>query len=569
MLWSKSFIPTLKEAPADAQVKSHILMLRAGLIRQLSAGVYSFLPLGWRAMQKAMGIIREEMNDIGGQEILMPSTTPIELWVETGRDIDMGEIMFRFEDRKGATIALAPTHEEIITDIARGEIRSYKELPQIWYQMQSKFRDEPRPRSGLLRVREFIMKDSYSLCADEEQLDAAYQLHRNAYRRIFDRCGIRYHIVGASSGAMGGTGSEEFMVPSESGEDIIAVCECGFSQNLEIAESVPAEVEWVEVEKGKRKTPNRRTIEEVSTFLSLPAGQMLKSLLYISQSGRAILSCIRGDHELSEEKLQRVVGEAVRPAKPEEVVSKAGVPIGFLGPIGLPDGIEIFVDSAVDPKMPFATGANEVDFHIVGYKIADIPKFKTADLRQVAEGDRCVRCGKRLELIRTIELGHIFKLGTKYSKPMGATFLDEEGEARPILMGSYGIGVGRILAAAIELYADKDGICWPISIAPFEAIITAINIADEAIFDVAKSLYDGLSEKGIDVLFDDRDVRAGVKFKDADLIGAPIRITVGRGVKSGVVEILDRSEKTKVEVPIESAIEAVVALRERLFSKLT
>ncbi len=569
MRWSKSFIPTLKEVPADAQITSHILMLRGGVVRQLAAGVYTFLPLGWRAMLKAMAIIREEMDAIGGQEILMPSLNPRELWDETGRSEDMGEILYRFADRKGQDFVLAPTHEEVITDLVRGEIRSYRELPQIWYQIQNKFRDEPRPRSGLLRVREFLMKDSYTLCADDKQLDECYKFHEQAYRNIFDRCGLEYYVVGASSGLMGGTGSEEFMVPSDAGEDIIATCECGFAQNLEIARAKPSKVDWVECKKEKIHTPNQRTIEEVSAFLKMPSGQMLKSLLYIAQSGKPVLACLRGDHELSEEKLQRAAGEQVRPAEPDEALKITGTEIGFLGPIGLENKVRILVDVAVDPAMPFATGANEKDYHITGYKIADIAKSEGADLRQVAEGDACENCGKPLKLIPTIELGHIFKLGTKYSKAMGATFLDEDGEAKPIIMGSYGIGVGRILAAAIELYADNDGICWPITIAPFEVIITALNMADEKVVSVATEIYEKLLEEGVDVLLDDRDVGAGVKFKDADLIGAPIRVTVGKGIAKGIVEIFRRREKTKEEAPIEGAVEKVMGLWEELFAELS
>ncbi len=568
MRWSKAFIPTLKEVPTDARVKSHILMLRSGLIQQLAAGIYTFLPLGWKSMLKAMGIVREEMNAIGAQEILMPALNPAEIWKETGRDKDMGEIMYRFEDRKGQDFALAPTHEEVITDLARGRIRSYKELPQAWYQMQTKFRDEARPRSGLLRVREFIMKDSYSLCADAEQLDEMYRLHEAAYRKIFDRCGIEYYVVGASSGLMGGTGSEEFMVPSEAGEDRIATCGCGFAQNLEIAASIPAKVEWKELEKGEVHTPNKRTIEEVSEFLGLKSGQMLKSLMFITKSKRPILACLRGDHELSEEKLQIAAGEQIRPAEPEEVQKITGTEIGFLGPTGFADNVTILVDSAVDPEMPFVTGANKVDYHVAGYRTSDIKKMSVADLRQVAPGDMCEKCGKPLSLIQTIEIGHIFKLGTKYSAPMKATFLDENGVAKPIVMGSYGIGVGRILAAAIELFADDDGICWPIAIAPYEVIITALNVNDEKVMSVAEELYKGLSEEGIDVLFDDRDLRAGFKFKDADLLGAPIRITVGRGVEKGVVEIFRRREKTSVDAPIESALQSVLDLWEELFAEL-
>ncbi len=568
MRWSSAFIPTLKEVPADAQVDSHILMLRAGLIRQLASGVYSFLPLGWKSMLKTMEIIREEMNDIGGQEILLPSHTPIEIWEETGRDADMGDIMYRFKDRKGQTFALAPTHEEIITDLARGRIRSYRDMPQVWWQMQTKFRDEPRPRSGLLRVREFIMKDSYSLCATSEQLDEMYDNHDGAYRRIFDRCGLKYFVVGASSGLMGGTGSEEFMVPSSAGEDIIATCECGFAQNLEIAESLPTKAEWVEVDRQKVHTPEKRTIEEVSDFLGLPTCQMLKSLIYITKSGKAVMACLRGDHELSEDKLQAAVGETVRPAEAEEVAKITGTEIGFLGPIGLKGNVRIFVDAAVDGEMPFATGANEFDYHITGYTTADIPKFEISDIRQVAEGDCCAVCGKKLDLVQTVEIGHIFKLGTKYSAAMEATFLGEDGVAKPIIMGSYGIGVGRILAAAIELYSDDDGICWPISIAPYEVVITALKVNDESIVEVAENLYDELLEQGIDVLYDDRDLRAGFKFKDADLLGAPIRITVGRGVKDGVVEVFRRREKTKAEVPIDEALDAVIDIWEELFAEL-
>ncbi|HHS50765.1 MAG TPA: proline--tRNA ligase [candidate division Zixibacteria bacterium] len=569
MLWSKAFIPTLKEVPTDAQVKSHILMLRAGLIRQLCAGIYTFLPLGWRSMLRVMDIIREEMDAIGGQEIFMPSTTPLELWAETGRDADMGEIMYRIEDRKGTAFALAPTHEEVITDIARGEIRSYKELPQVWYQIQNKFRDEPRPRSGVLRVREFLMKDAYTLCADEEQLHEEYKKQEMAYRRIFDRCGLQYFVVGASSGLMGGTGSEEFMVPSESGEDIIATCECGFAQNLEVAKSVPTKVRWKDADKAKVHTPEQRTIEQVSEFLGLPEGQLLKSLLYITQSGKPVMACLRGDHDLSEDKLQSAVGEAVRPAEPEEALKITGAPIGFLGPISLADKLEIIVDSAVEDEMPFATGANEVDYHITGYSLADIGKHRRADIRAVAEGDLCIACGKKLDLVPTIEIGHIFKLGTKYSKPMGATFLDEEGTAKPIQMGSYGIGVGRILAGAIELFADEDGICWPITIAPFEVIITPVNVSDEAVMSVAMAIYEELIDEGVEVLLDDREARPGVKFKDADLIGAPIRITVGKGVKDGVVELIDRKAKESENVPIEDAVEKTLELWDRLFAELS
>jgi len=569
MRWSKSFIPTLRDVPADATITSHVLMLRAGYIRQLASGVYSFLPLGWKSMLKTVQIIREELNAIGAQELLLPLIHPISIWQETGRDKDMGEIMFHFKDRKNQDFCLAPTHEEIITDLARGELRSYKELPQIWYHFQTKFRDEPRPRSGLLRVREFIMKDSYTLAGNEKELDESYKQHRKAYRRIFERCGLKYHIVGASSGLMGGTGSEEFMVPSESGEDIIVTCECGFSQNLEIAKSIPQKVAWKELERNKVHTPEQKTIEEVSKFLDLPEGQMLKSLLYITQTGDPVLACLRGDHDLSEDKLGAKIGEAIRPAEPEEAIKLIGGPVGFIGPIGLKNKIKILVDKAVDSEMPFATGANEQDYHITGYKLEDIEKYETCDLRQAVDGDFCEKCGKPLSMIRTVEIGHIFKLGTKYSAAMGAEVLDENGKGDAIHMGSYGIGVGRILASAIELYADKDGICWPISISPYDVIITALNMGDDKIREVAEDIYNALNEEKIDVLFDDRDMRAGAKFKDADLLGIPIRITIGRGVSRGVVEVFRRDNKEKTEVPIETAVKEVMELRQELMDQLS
>jgi len=346
------------------------------------------------------------------------------------------------------------------------------------------------------------------------------------------------------------------------------VCDCGFSQNLEIANAIPQKVKWVDSKKEKVHTPNCKTIEEVSAFLKLPEGQMLKSLLYIGQSGKPVMACLRGDHGLSEEKLNRIVGETCRPAEPEEAIKLTNAPIGFLGPIGLEKKIDIFVDKAVDPDMPFATGALEEDYHITGYKLADMNDAKISDLRKVADGDLCEKCGKKLNLIKAIEIGHIFKLGTKYSKAMSATFLDENGETKPIIMGSYGIGLGRILSAAIELYSDNDGICWPISIAPFEVIVTALNMSDEKISSTAEKIYSELSARGVDVLFDDREMQAGAKFKDADLIGAPIRITVGKGITKSVVEIVNRRSKVKTEIPIEDAIAKTIELKNKLFGEL-
>jgi len=571
MRWNKALIPTFKDDPSDAEVISHKLMVRAGIVKQLSAGLYTFLPLGWRAMLKAMKIIREEMNAIGGQEIFMPSLNPIEIWDETGRASDMGDILFRFDDRRGHTNILAPTHEEIVTHIARDEIRSFRDLPQIWFQIQNKFRDEPRARFGLLRVREFLMKDSYSLCATFEQLDKIYNLHEQAYRKIFSRCGIKYVVVGASSGLMGGRASQEFMVPSDAGEDSTAFCEkCGYAANTEVAESVPADGEWLEIdEKKKVHTPSLKTVEEVSEFLKIPKNQMLKSLVYVSENDeQPIMVLLRGDHQLNEEKLSQHIGGAVRAAHPEEVLDWFGAPVGFLGPIDAPSNIRILVDKAFPTDKNFATGANEQDFHIVGWRLEEIPDLEFGDFKLVQEGERCPKCGAPLSVRTTIEIGHIFKLGTKYSEAMGATFLDSKGEHKPIIMGSYGIGIGRILSSAIELFADKNGIVWPISIAPFEVIITALDVSKSDVIETAEKLYNELQANGIDVLYDDRDERAGTKFKDAELIGIPIRITVGRKVSEGEVEIFLRKDGSRKDVPIENAVETVIQLREKLYREI-
>jgi len=559
---NKSLIPTLKEEPSDAEVTSHKLMIRAGLIRQLSAGIYTFLPFGWRAMLKTINIIRQEMNAIGGQELLMPSLNPTELWQETGRDQDMKDILFTIKDRD---FLLAPTHEEIVSDIARREIRSFRELPQIWFQIQTKFRFEPRPRFGLLRCREFIMKDSYTLCATQEQLDELYNLHEYAYKRIFTRCGLKYVVVGASSGMMGGSGSQEFMVPSEAGEDCTAFCEkCGYAANTEIAQGILGPFEPVEITaKKKVHTPNLRTVEEVSEFLKIPRAQMLKSLLYVAEKDDLpVMILIRGDQQLNEEKLAQYLKSPIRPAHPEEVQLWLGAPAGFIGPVNAPDNIKIIADKSYPVDVPFATGANEKDYHIMGYTLSETRVDDTGDFRITNEGEKCVECGNPLKVRVTIEIGHIFKLGTKYSESMSALFQDSEGAQKPIIMGSYGIGVGRILSSAIELYADESGIVWPITIAPFEVIITALDITNDKIKEVAEKLYNKLLSEGVDVLLDDRDERAGVKFKDADLWGIPIRITVGKLTAEGKVEVvLRRDTANRMAVDIEMAVAKVKELR--------
>jgi len=565
MKWSKAFIPTLKEAPRDAEARSHKLLVKAGFIRQHQSGVYNILPLGWRSMLKIMQIIREEMNAIGGQELLMPALTSSDLWKESGRWVDFGNEMFRLKDRKGKDHALAPTHEEIIADIARNEIRSYRDLPQIWYQIQTKFRDEPRPRFGLLRVREFIMKDSYSLDRDFEGLDVSYELHKKAYINIFNRSGLKYTIVQASSGLMGGSQSEEFMVISDAGEDSLAICEkCGYSANTEVAEGkIPEEkVPSRFTKKEKVHTPGIRTVEEVSKFLGVEPRNLVKSILFVVED-KMIAILIRGDYEINEAKIMRKFGPTIRLATPEEVQERFGVSVGFLGPIGL--GVdEIYADYSVKTVARAIVGANEDDYHLVGVDLlneVDIKEF--GDFRIVKEGDLCPVCGNPLKIKTALEIGHIFKLGLKYSEALHAYYMDKDGKERPIVMGSYGIGVGRIMAAAAELYGDENGLSWPINIAPYEVEILELNSPRTR--EVAESLYKGLQESKVEVIWDDRTASPGFKFKDADLVGIPLRIVVGdRKVKEGKVELQIRRDGSKEDLRIEDTISYVTDLVRRM-----
>ncbi len=554
MRLSKAFIPTLKETPSEASIKSHQLMLRAGLIRMLSAGIYSYLPLGWKAMKNAMKIIREEMDAIGGQEFYLPALNPVEIWQETGRAADFGDEMFHLKDRKSHEMVLAPTHEEIICANARGEIRSYKELPQIWYQIQNKFRDEPRPRSGVLRARQFIMKDSYSLDYNQEGLDRSYELHKEAYKKIFNRSGIRYFIVGASSGLMGGSGSQEFMAESEVGEDTIALCDhCGYASNLEVATAELNELVKESTELAEISTPNVRTIEEVSQFLGVPNYYLIKSLIYFVDS-KPVLILIRGDHELNESKMQVVFGPRFRPATEEEVVDiTGGAHVGFIGPVGL-KGIPIYVDKTISGQKGFISGANKDDFHIRGIDPErDFPIEKIVDVATVKAGEKCPKCGHPLRIINAIEIGHIFKLGTKYSSAMGATVLDPNGKEIPIIMGSYGIGVERILATHIEQNADDRGIVWNKALAPYWVHIVAINVKNERVMEQAESVYTFCQEQGIPSLLDDRDVGPGFKFNDADLLGMPLQVIVGeRNLKNGQIELKYRKTHHSKLIPVEN-----------------
>ncbi|MDP8205334.1 MAG: proline--tRNA ligase [Candidatus Electryonea clarkiae] len=566
MRLSKAFLPTLKEVPSDAVVTSHKLMLRAGLIRPLMAGVYNYLPFGQKAALKAIQIVREEMDRIGGQEVFLPMLNPVEIWQETGRASDFGSEMFHLRDRKDRELVLAPTHEEIICSIARNEVRSYKELPQIWYQFQSKFRDEPRPRSGELRTRQFIMKDSYSLDSDSEGLDKSYDLHDEAYRRIFKRCGLDYFVVGASSGLMGGSGSEEFMIASDAGEDTCAVCDsCDYAANLEVASSALKEETTDEkvIPFEKVPTPGKRTVEEVSQFLGLTPDRFIKSLVFVGDDG-LVMVLIRGDEEVNESKLLPLLGASMRPAEADEVLKLIGAEIGYLGPVGLEGKIRIIADNRLKDAKNRATGANENDHHVIGVQVGETFKpDEWADIRTVKEGEPCSNCGEPLNVVQAIELGHIFKLGTKYSKAMKATVLDKDGKDVPLVMGSYGIGIGRLLAAAIENQADNNGIIWSVALAPYEVVIVQLKSKNPEVGDTADKWYENLKEKGWSVALDDRDVRPGFKFKDADLLGYPFQIVVSeRNLTEGNLELKRRRDGLKIVIPEEEAFEQLLKWRE-------
>lgn len=570
MRLSQAFIPTLREVPSDAEVKSHRLMLRAGMIRMHMAGVYSYLPLGWRVLRSIEGIVREEMDRIGGQEFLLPTLSRRDLWERTGRWTEYGDDMFRLKDRRNGDMALAPTHEEVFTEIAGREIRSYRDLPQTWYQIQMKFRDEPRPRSGLLRGRQFLMKDAYSFDADEEGLDRSYQLEREAYLRIFRRCGLEVVTVEASSGIMGGSASEEFMVPSEAGEDRIARCmHCGYTANLDVAVSKPMETPSERTERRSVFTPGTRTIEQVSAFLRIPPSRLMKSLLFVVE-GKPVMVLVRGDYEVNEAKLEKLLGGTPQPASPEAVLKLTGASVGFVGPVGL-NGVEIIGDLSIRGQTDLTTGANEDDYHLTGLEPErDFRVDRYADVRTIASGDRCAQCEGKIELVTAIEVGHIFKLGRKYSEALGATFLDAEGREHPLVMGSYGIGVERIAVCVIEQMADEDGLVWPISIAPFQVHLLPINVSHEESMRMAEQLYSELEARGYEILLDDRDERAGVKFKDADLLGVPLRVTLGqRALQQGQVEVRERRTGDMWRVPKDHVIQAIEQATERLSAALS
>ena len=552
MRYSHLFIPTLKEAPSEAEAISHKLMVRAGYVRQLAAGLYIYLPLGQRVMHKINEIIREEMNAIGGQEVTMPVLNPAEVWQQTGRWDAIGDEMFRFKDRGGRDMCLAMTHEETMTWLAAHDLRSYRDLPQIWYQVQTKLRDEARPKSGILRTREFTMKDSYSFDKDEEGLDKSYQLHLEAYKKIYSRCGIRFYVVQSDTGMMGGSMAHEYMAPSPAGEDDVALCDgCGYAANVELALSVPKTPKFPEWQFGEVATPERRTIEEVTRFLKVTPDLLLKSILVISDKG-PVLALVRGDQTLHEKKLAKLIGPH-RPAQRDEVKQYLGVPAGFIGPLGHK------IRKIADPSLKegsYIAGANKEGYHVKGVKAGRDFEAEVADIHVAAAGDACSHCGKPLRIERVIEIGNIFKLGTKYSVPLKANYLDENGAEKPIIMGSYGIGPARIAAAAVEQGNDENGMIWPLAIAPYHVMVLPVNIKDVKSMDVAEELYTALEEKGFEVLMDDRDERAGIKFKDADLIGIPWRIIIGeKNLKEGLVEVKERKTGKVEKVKIEEAVE--------------
>jgi len=560
MRLSKTFIPTLKEVPNDAVVTSHRLMLRAGMIRMLSAGIYSFLPLGYRVIRKISDIIREEMNAIGGQEFHFPGLNPKEIWEQTGRVEAFGDILFQIKNRE---YVLAPTHEEIVAATAKNHIQSYKDLPQIWYQIQTKYRNEARPRSGVIRGRQFLMKDAYTLDATLEGLDKGYMLHDKAYRNIFDRCGLDYFVVGASSGAMGGSGSEEFMVKSDAGEDTVAHCtECGYAANLEVAASKidPKKRDDNSEDVKEISTPNVKTINELCEFLKIDETQCAKSRVYIADE-KPVLVLMLGNDEVNETKLQKELGGNLRPAHPEELEEITGADAGSIGPIGF-NG-RIIADNRLKDANNLYSGANKNDYHLGGIDLKrDVKEIEYFDLRLVSLGEGCPNCDKKLDVFTAIELGHIFKLGTKYSEALGATFLDEEGNEKPIIMGSYGIGVERVMACYIEQHNDENGIIWDNTLAPFQVHLMGLNMKNEDVAKTSESIYEKLTSENIEVLFDDRiDAQAGYKFKEADLLGMPVQVIVGnKKLKENKVELKLRATGERIDVSTDELISKVPEL---------
>ncbi|HMB16786.1 MAG TPA: proline--tRNA ligase [Pelovirga sp.] len=562
MRYSQYLLPTLKEVPADAEVISHQLMLRSGMIRKVAAGIYNYMPLGLRSIRKMEEIIREEMNRAGAIECLMPMANPAELWQESGRWEKYGKELLRFKDRKDTDFCMGPTHEEVVTDIVRNTVRSYRQLPLNLYQIQTKFRDEIRPRFGLMRGREFIMKDAYSFDLDDAGADLSYQKMYQAYRNIFQRCGLHFRAVEADSGAIGGSSSHEFMVLAESGEDAIVSCDsCEYAANVEKAEVLWSEELPVAPEQSLQllATPNRKTIKEVADFLELPPTRLVKTLILQTSTEEIVAVLLRGDRELNSIKLANQLDvDWVLPAEEEVVQRVTGAPPGFAGPIGL--DVRLIADNEVRAMSHYVVGGNAVDRHYIGVcHPRDVVIDRFADLRRAEQGDPCPRCkGGRFESWRGIEVGHVFKLGTKYSEAMAAMVLDDQGQSRPLVMGCYGIGVGRTVAAAIEQNHDEHGLKLPLPLAPFQVLVVILNPKDEQVREAGEKIYSQLLEQRVEVLLDDRDERPGIKFKDADLVGIPLRITVGaRGLQEGVVELKIRASGEQTTLALGEVVPAL------------
>ncbi len=570
MRWSLTYIPTLRETPAEAEIPSHRLMLRAGLIRKLSAGTYSYLPLGFRVLHKVIQVIREEMTRAGALEVLLPALQPGELWKRSGRDSQMGEQMIRFKDRHGKETVLGPTHEEVVTDLVSGELRSYRDLPKTLFQIQTKFRDEPRPRFGVIRSCEFLMKDAYSFDRDEAGMNVSYQRMYDAYSRIFSRCGLEAIPVEAETGVMGGEDSHEFMVLAENGEDRVVRCSsCSYAASLvraavgipivhtRPAGDSPKPVQVVD-------TPGVSSVEKVSQLLRVEPNRLVKTLVYRADS-QLLVALVRGDHEVNPEKLRKAAGvQALEMADAAAIEKLTGAPVGFAGPVNLQGG-RLIADPAVIQVVNAVTGANQADKHLVNVNPGrDFKPEEVADIRFAAEGDPCARCGKKLKLLAAIEVGHIFQLGTKYSAAMGATFLDEDGKQKPFVMGCYGIGVSRIVPAVIETHHDASGISWPFSMAPYPTVLLPINPDDDAVREAAEGLYREAVQAGVEVLLDDRSVSGGVKLKDADLIGFPLRILLSeKSLAKKSVELKRRTESEATLLPLSEAVDHLKKLLDR------
>ncbi len=564
MRWSQSCIPTLKEEPREAEIASHKLMLRAGLIKKLTSGIYTFLPLGFKVLKNIEQIVREEMNCIGCQEMLMPILHPSEIYRESGRFETFGPELFKIYDSRKRLFALGPTHEEVITMIARDDLKSYRDLPQCLYQILTKFRDEIRPRYGVIRAREFIMKDAYSFHEDEQSLHQTYVKMEQAYSTIIQRCGLEFRAVEAESGYIGGSVSHEFMVLADNGEDQVLTCECGYGVNLEkaTAEQGDRVVEFQSSGEGDYReveTPGMTTVEEVASYLETEEEKLIKTMLYRT-GDKTVAVLIPGDRNVNDIKLVKVFDDPdIRFLEPAEILEITGGPAGFSGPVGLPDEVEIYADNLIRNHRTAIAGGNRKDIHLAGVRVGtDFEVGEYHDFVMAREGDLCPRCGKGMELKRGVEVGHIFKLGTRYSEAMSATFLDNQGKARPFVMGCYGFGISRMIAAAVEQNNDSKGIIWPPSISPMDVHILPVNMSDEKVVEETDRLEQVLSENGIEILVDDRDTGAGVKFNDADLIGIPMRLTIGNKLKEGKVELFNRSSGETEEIPADEVSGEVI-----------